>query len=190
VFGAVEPPPFVPPPQDAAAEVPTASFEEYDLEDYREEVAEPVSPESAEISFEEPAAEADVVDLDADMATLIDSENVAEQGGQDLAAVLPASEEVAVTRAENPDIGEDEWPVRPSPDDFDQVGTVAEAIPQEPPPWAVTMMEEIQRLRGENNGLRVALQGITALLDSQVHVLQQGREELTRLIGEIPGERD
>jgi hypothetical protein len=52
------------------------------------------------------------------------------------------------------------------------------------------MMAELQRLRGENNGLRVALQGITALLDSQVHVLQQGREELTRLIGEIPGERD
>ena len=50
------------------------------------------------------------------------------------------------------------------------------------------MMEEMQRLRAENSGLRDALRGITTLLDRQIGVLQEGREELERHVGEIPGE--
>ena len=55
-------------------------------------------------------------------------------------------------------------------------------------PGPLEMMEELQRLRAENSGLREALRGITTLLDRQIGVLQDGREELDRHVGEIPGE--
>ena len=63
-----------------------------------------------------------------------------------------------------------------------------ESLTNEPPPWAKEMMEEVLRLRAENDGLREALRGIRTLLDRQIGVLQQGREELERHIGETPGE--
>ena len=50
------------------------------------------------------------------------------------------------------------------------------------------MREELQRLRAENNGLREALRGIRALLERQIGVLQEGRDELGRHVGENPGE--
>ena len=81
---------------------------------------------------------------------------------------------------------EDEWPVRNARPSTTRAP--AESATHEPPPWAVEMMEELQRLRAENSVLRDALRGITTLLDRQIGVLQDGRDELDRHVGEIPGE--
>ena len=66
--------------------------------------------------------------------------------------------------------------------------TVAEASTNEPPPWALEMMEEMKRLRVENDGLRDALRGIRGLLDRQIGILQDGSKELERHVGEISRE--
>lgn len=172
-------PPVPPAPaqQDAGAAFPGDPLEEFDLEDFGDDSKAPVAAGDAQTAFEadvpeevvpeEDVVEEDVVDLEADMETLVDSRSVIGAGEPDL-------------------IGEDEWPVRPSPDD--PPGLAEEGIPGEPPPWAAAMIEELQRLRVENHGLRSALRGITTLLDRQIHVLQQGREELERHVGETRGE--
>ena len=126
-----------------------------------------------------------MVDLEADMETLMDGQLVVEESVPDTAGPIDV-EEIAEARAEAVTAVEDEWPVETSP--FDAVAPPAEPSTHEPPPWAVEMMEELQRLRAENNGLRDALRGITTLLDRQIGVLQDGREELDRHVGEIPGE--
>jgi signal recognition particle receptor subunit beta len=193
-----------PPPWAEAAvhAAPVDEFDEFDLEEFSDGVAAPAEAAGPDDAFAEdvPTAE-DVVDLEAEMETLMDGqleaeeplpepESVPEQGAE---AVLDADagfvEEIAaaVEPEPEPEPGvEDVWPGEAPP--YDALAPAAEGFTPEPPRWAVELMEELQRLRAENNGLREALRGITTLLDRQIGVLQQGREELERNVGERPGE--
>jgi hypothetical protein len=115
----------------------------------------------------------------------MDGQRVVEEEAPDTSGTIDV-DDVGEARVEDVLAIEDEWPVETSP--FDAVASPAETFTHEPPPWAVEMMEELQRLRAENSVLRDALRGITTLLDRQIGVLQDGREELDRHLGEIPGE--
>ena len=126
-----------------------------------------------------------VVDLEADMETLMDGQRVVEAEVPDTSGTLDVQDS-AQARVEDVTAVEEEWPVETSP--FDAVAPPAETFTHEPPPWAVEMREELQRLRAENSVLRDALRGIVMLLDRQIGVLQDGREELDRHVGGIPGE--
>ena len=64
----------------------------------------------------------------------------------------------------------------------------AEAPEAAPPPWALDMMDELQRLRRDNNELREALRGLSLLLGRQVDALREGREQLDRYVGDRPEE--
>jgi hypothetical protein len=119
------------------------------------------------------------------METLMDGQRVVEEEVPDTPGTIDV-EDIAEARVEDVMAVEDEWPVETLP--FDAVASPAESLTHEPPPWAVEMLEELQRLRTENSVLRDALRGITTLLDRQIGVLQDGREELGRHVGEIPGE--
>ena len=177
----------VPAPRPLEVEIevpadPIDGLDEFDLEYFSDEKAEPgvaVGPEVA-LGEEQPAE--DVFDLEADSETLMDGQRVVEEevpGTIDVA-------DIAAARVESVTAVEDEWPVETLP--FDAVAPPAEPLTHELPPWAVEMMEEQQRLRAENSVLRDALRGITTLLDRQIGVLQDGRAELDRHVGEIPGE--
>jgi len=208
VFAPGPPPPAVlVPPEPAAAapplEVeagfsadPNDGFDEFDLEDFSEEAAAPVvagvvGETDAAIEEEVSRAE-DVVDLEAAMETLMDGqvfdgEVVPDEGAGGGPVAAEERAEAAMEPAIEPAMaGEDEWPVEMPP--YDVLAPVAENYAGEPPPWAVEMMEEMRRLRAENNGLRDALRCITALLDRQIGALQEGREDLERHVGDIPGE--
>jgi hypothetical protein len=145
---------------------PTDGLDEFDLEYFSEEKAAPVVDVGPEVAFAEEFPEEDVVDLEADMETLLDGQ----RGAEDAGAV------------------EDEWPVQAM--SFDDAAPPEESSAHEPPPWAVELMEELQRLRTENSVLRDALRGITTLLDRQIGVLQDGRDELDRHVGGVPGESE
>ncbi len=191
----VEPPPDEPfarqpeaETEDAAAPLDTFDeFDEFDLEDFADEVAVPAVPGGPpdDAPVEEMPEEQDVVDLDADMETFIENQQVPEEGPPAEAGPI-AVEEYAAAGGEPLADFEDEWPVDTPP--VETAASEAETYTREPPPWAAEMMEEMQRLRAENHDLREALRAIRTLLDRQIGVLQDGREELERHVGENPGE--
>jgi hypothetical protein len=63
----------------------------------------------------------------------------------------------------------------------------AEACADEQPPWALEMIEDLQRLRAENRELREALRCLAKTIGRQIDVLRAGREELERHVGDGPG---
>jgi len=187
---AAPPVPVAPVPQSLEVEIevpaiPSDGIDEFDLEYFSDEKAEPVAAVGPEVALGEEFPEEDVVDLEADMESLMDGQRGAEEEVPDTAGPTDV-DDIAEARVESAMAVEDEWPVETSP--FDAVTPPAEPFTHAPPPWAVEMMEELQRLRAENSVLRDALRGITTLLDRQIGVLQGGREELERHVGEIPGE--
>ncbi len=173
VFAASPPPPAeeppvpeapAPRPLEAETEIPAEpidGLDEFDLEDFSDEPAEPVAADGPEVDSGEEFPE------DPDDRRLL----AGRRAGRGPSPWRPS-------RMNGPS-----KPCRsmrsPPPRSL---------FAQELPPWAVEMMEELQRLRVENNGLRDALRGIRALLDRQIGVLQDGREELERHVGEDPGE--
>ena len=188
-------------------EGPAASvdgLDEFDLEDFSDEAVAPVllpavpaaaggaEGASGEIAFGETVPEEhDVLDLEADMETLLVDQPVAGEGVPDSAVDLDSGAEEGFTEAAiEPEVSaEVDWFAEaPSAGGLGPDIPAAAAYTDAPPPWAVEMMEEMRQLRAENNALREALRGIRALLDRQIGVLQEGREELERHVGEIPGE--
>ena len=196
-----------PPEPEAEAEVsafPIDGLDEFDLEYFADETPAPEAPASPEVAVESAVpGGGDIVDLEADLAALMeaDSEDAEAEPGDgvfETAAGLEAIDEMAEAGIEPAMADEDDWFISTPSDDavapiapVDQVApVVAETLPSEPPPWAAEMIEEMQRLRAENDGLRDALRGIRVLLDRQIGVLQDGREELERHLGENPGESE
>jgi hypothetical protein len=80
---------------------------------------------------------------------------------------------------------EEIWPS--TPPSVAMFAPVAESSTGELPPWAVEMMEDLQRLRAENRELREALRCLASIVGRQVDVLREGREELERHVGDGPG---
>jgi signal recognition particle receptor subunit beta len=184
--------PVAPAPQPLVVEaevpaVPIDGLDEFDLEYFSDEKAGPVAAGSPEVAPGEEFPEEGVVDLEADMETLMDGRRVVGEEVPDTPGTIDV-EDVGEARVEDVMAVEDEWPVETSP--FAAVAPPAETFTHEPPPWAVEMREELQRLRTENSVLRDALRGITTLLDRQIGVLQDGRDELDRHVGGIPGESE
>jgi len=184
VFAPAPPPP--PEVEADAAAVAIEGLDEFDLEDFAAEAAAPVVAAGPDIAPGEDNPEEDVVDLEADMETLMDGQFVSGDGSPDNGVGSIAVAEIAASGFESVMADEDGWPVA-TPLDATVVPAAA-TFTSEPPPWAVELMAEMQRLRAENSGLRAALRGIKTLLDRQVDVLREGREELERHVGENPGE--
>lgn len=161
--------------------VPTDGLDEFDLEYFSDDNTTPAAAGGPEVAFGEGFPEEGVVDLEADMETLMDGQSMVE--GEPPVGTVPAE----AGDGEAAPFVEEAWPVA-SP--LAGVAPLAEPLPYEPPPWAEEMMEEMRRLRVENNALREALLGIRTLLGRQIGVLQDGCEELDRHVGEIPGERE
>jgi hypothetical protein len=166
---------------------------------------EPAQPE--EIAFEEIAGEDDFIELESDLETLIDGDSFA--AGGDLAAApadafaatgdttwpneepAPSENLPAAAGPVAAPAAADVWDVDVPPEaaPLPQPGVpFAPQEPPEPPPWAVAMIEEMRRLRQENSSLREALRHIHTLLDRQIEVLQEGRDQLEQHVGEFPGE--
>jgi hypothetical protein len=183
------PPPAVAP---AEAALPLDGLDEFDLADFGEEAEAPVAPAAREQEFSfgegEAAPTDDVVDLEAEMETFVDSQGAAGESAFDTAAGEgPIDlEDYAGAGGASAAAGEEDWLAEPPADEAPV--PAAEQFTAEPPPWAVAMMDELQRLRAENNRLRDALRGVATLIDRQIGVLQEGREELERHVGDDPGE--
>jgi hypothetical protein len=180
-------PPAVQPlePEAEAPAVQTEGLDEFDLEYFSEENVQPVAAGRPAAAFGEEFPEEDVVDLEADMETLLDGQRGVEEQVPDTSGTIEVGD-IVEARVEDVMAVEDEWPVETLP--FDAVAPPPEPFTHEAPAWAVEMREELQRLRAENSVLREALRGITTLLDRQIGVLQDGRDELDRHVGGIPGE--
>ena len=164
---------------------PNDGLDEFDLEYFSEENVQPDAAGSPAPAFGEEFPEEDVVDLESDMETLLDGQRGIEEEVPAASDTIDV-EDIAAARVEDVVTVEDEWPAQAS--SFDDAAPPAASATNEAPPWAVEMREELQRLRAENSVLREALRGITTLLDRQIGVLQDGRDELDRRVGEIPGE--
>jgi hypothetical protein len=130
----------------------------------------------------------DLEDLDPGRAIFAGSDPGAVEGmpGGERASG-PAAEGDSVEEGIGPAPSEEEsWLTAPSHGGM--FTPAAEACADEQPPWALEMIEDLQRLRAENRELREALRCLAALVDSQIDVLREGRGRLERHLGEVGGE--
>jgi len=173
---------------------PADGLDEFDLEYFSDEAAAPVADAPQDVAFEEEVGEEGLVDLEADMDLLMESQGLSAAGIPETHPAeaapdtpeTPVVEEYSEAVLEPATEGEEDWLVELPAEEPAEPAVDASTGP--PPPWALALMEEMRRLRAENCGLRDALRGIRGLLDRQISVLQEGREELERHVGDDPGE--
>ncbi len=161
---AAAPAPPVAPAAAAAPAVPElAEYDEFDLENYRE-----IAPGAGE---EPTPAAAAPVDL--------------EQGREELTDDDYRETEAAFAPGEGLVYPEGVYPEGEVTANRDwRGGEVAE----ETPSWAREIQEELQRLREENRRLREALRGLAGVIERQIDVLREGREQLAGAVAEEAGE--
>jgi hypothetical protein len=171
-------------------------------------LASPPSPPAAEEALEPPDAEQEPTAGETEVYEEFDLEELSGgdlgdlESGREFAAGsgagafdgMPGGDGGFVPAVERDFIGEGIGP-GPSADEIwpsatSSAGMFAPA-PEPPggeqPPWAVEMMEDLQRLRAENRELREALRCLAAIMGRQLDVLRDGREELERHVGDGPG---
>jgi len=145
-------------------------FEEFDLEDYCEPPVAPEPPGTVEVP-DEPMIAEEPLPGDALVPEGLPEYDFPEgdvgTGDQSVGFdEYPAEEEVPSAAAPA-----EEW--QPHGDS------------REPPAWAQAIFGELQELREENRALRAALQGFAGVLERQIDVLREGREELVRSVGDV-----